>query len=184
MSLLNRPALAYAISIALVGAVLSPMIGEVPKDSFPLSTFPMFSHKRPATVEIDHVVAIDDNHDVHVVPPQLVAGSEVLQTKAAIAHAVNRGKQARRKLCRDVAARLAQDDDYRRIKRVEVRRDRFNVARYFSESKKPLHTQVFVRCSLPRQAPPRSTAASSAAGSGILRPRLNTTTNPGGANDG
>ena len=144
----HSPVYAYVVSLALVAAVLWPALRTPPQDSFPLSTFPMFSRKRPAEVLIDHVVAVDEQGVAQVVPPQLVAGVEVLQTKVAIAHAVRSGKAGRQRLCREVAARLASEPAWRHAKRVEVRRDRFAVLKYFSDSRKPLHTQVYARCNI------------------------------------
>ncbi len=146
MSTQGSAAYAYAVSLVLIGAVMWPAVRTPPQDSFPLSTFPMFSRKRPAEVLIDHVVAVDDRGVAQVVPPQLVAGADVLQTKVAIAHAVRSGGAGRQRLCREVAARLAKEPDWRHAKRVEIRRDRFAVLKYFSDSREPIHSQVYVRC--------------------------------------
>lgn len=167
MRLADHPLYAYAAGLVLVGAVLWPMFRSPPKDSFPLSTFPMFSHHRPAQMDIDHVVAVNTKRQPRVVPPGMVAGSEVLQTKVAIAHAVRRGRGASLKLCRDVAARLATSDDYADVVFVEVRRDRYDVLGYFSGEPKPLSSRVFARCVVRRTAgPARSTTRRNPRGAG------------------
>lgn len=153
MSAFGERVYAYSVSVALIGAVLWPTVRTPPVDSFPLSTLPMFSRKRPAEVLIDHVVAVNGEGVVTVVPPSLVAGSEVLQTKAAITYAVRRGPAASLKLCHTVAERLAKRDNWTHATRVEVRRDRYHVLKYFDGHNKPLKSLAFARCPIERTAP-------------------------------
>jgi hypothetical protein len=129
------------VSVAMLAAVASPLWHGV--DSFPLSTFPMFSKARPAEVDIDHVVAVDAQGNRWALPPSLVMRGEVLQTKVAITEAI-RGRRAR-DLCRDVAARLEDPA----VVSVEVRSDRYRVSEYFA-NRKPIESRVHARCKVPR----------------------------------
>lgn len=52
-------ALAYVVSLLALGLVLSPLLRHPDEDSFPLSTFPMFSHERPRRMTLTHAVGVD-----------------------------------------------------------------------------------------------------------------------------
>jgi hypothetical protein len=140
----TRKLFAYGLSIVTLGAVVSPMLAA--RDSFPLSTYPMFAHTRPSVVDIDHLVAIDAQGGRRIVPPSLVARGEVLQAKAMIDGTVQRGRRATALLCREVAARLAQDAAWADMRTLEVRRDSFDVLGYFSGQREPQSSRVHARC--------------------------------------
>ena len=129
-----------AVSLLLLAATASPLIHG--RDSFPLSTFPMFSKARPPIVDIDHVIGIGADGSEEVVPPSLVMRGEVLQTKVAITQAI--ANRRAKLLCREVASRLAGLD--RAVVRVEVRSDRYRVSGYFAGDRRPLETRVHARC--------------------------------------
>ena len=129
---------AWAVAVVTLGAVASPL-REGAQDSFPLSNFPMFSNARPAEAEIEHVVAVAGERR-EAIPPGMVASGEVLQTKVAISQTVQRGRAACRKLCREVAARVADDDAFAWAEEVHVRADRYQVLGYFTSSRRPLRS--------------------------------------------
>ena len=143
----GRRAWAYSVSLALVGAVLWPLQQNKPEDSFPLSTYPMFSRKRPTELSLDHVVAVSAARQ-EAVPPKLVASGEVLQAKATITQKLRRGRRGAEDLCRQVADRLRGEEDWRWANHVEVRSDRYLVLGYFSGAKKPIWSRVHARCDL------------------------------------
>ena len=143
----GRRAFAYTVSLTLVGAVLWPLQQNEPKDGFPLSTYPMFSRKRPTELSVDHVVAVSGTRH-EAVPPELVASGEVLQAKATITQKLRRGRRGAEELCRQVAERLRSDDDWRWAEHVEVRSDRYLVLGYFSGAKKPIWSRRHARCAL------------------------------------
>lgn len=130
------------VSVVMLAAVAAPLVHGV--DSFPLSTFPMFSKARPPEVDIDHVVAVDATGKEWALPPSLVMRGEVLQTKVAITQAI-RSRRAR-ELCREVAARVNDSA----VVKVEVRSDRYRVRDYFSSGRKPLASRLHARCKVPR----------------------------------
>lgn len=130
------------VSVVMLGAVISPLVHGV--DSFPLSTFPMFSKARPPEVDIDHVVAVEATGTEWVVPPSVVMRGEVLQTKVAISQAI--GARRADALCAAVAARLEAPT----VVRLEVRSDRYLVAGYFSSARRPIRSHVHARCEVPR----------------------------------
>ena len=139
----------WAVSAAFVGAVLYPLQTDPPTDSFPLSTYPMFTSKRPPHADVDHVVAIAGERS-EVVPPALVYSSEVLQTQQSVKKTIRRGRRAAKKLCSDVAARVAEESDLSWATHIEVRGDRYMVLGYFSSARQPIRSRKHARCEVKR----------------------------------
>ena len=70
---------AYTFSLALIAAVLFPVIGDPRDDDFPLSTYPMFSGRASSEASISHAVGIlDDGSEVNL-PPESFANDEVIR---------------------------------------------------------------------------------------------------------
>lgn len=106
---------ALLVSAVVVGAVAWPGLGLVlghGSDSFPLSTYPMFSRDPGRTVEVPTVVAIDPAGEVHRLSPSQIAGTDqVIQAGVTVRQAIGAGPAAVAELCSDVAAGLADRDD-------------------------------------------------------------------------
>lgn len=142
---------AYVFSIGLVLAVLWPLQRQPPKDSFPLSTFPMFSKARPRFADISHVVGVDGEGERRPIPPALVANGEVLQAKVTIERTIRRGRRGAMKLCSEVAGRVAEaGDEFADVGKIEVRGDRYLVVGYFTSAKKPVSSRIHARCNVRR----------------------------------
>lgn len=109
-------------------------------DSFPLSTFPMFSRARPLLVTIDRVMEVDAQGE-RPVPPSVVASGEVLQAKVAIARATSRPGGAKA-LCSAVASRLVGRSEGTELL---VVRDELPVPDYL-EHNEPKKRTVLARC--------------------------------------
>jgi hypothetical protein len=95
---------AASISIALLGATLSPLARDPADDGFPLSTYPMFASPREVVQTIDYAIGETATGERRVLSPELVGTREVLQAYAVIAGAVARGEAAA--LCRAIARRV------------------------------------------------------------------------------
>lgn len=145
-----RRLLAIAVALGAASAVLLPTaLGW--KDSFPLSTYPMFTTQRTkATVYQLLGVAVGGEREP--VPPSLLGTSEVMQAKVLIQRAARGGKAERRALCRDVAARAASSG--REWRRVELVESHFEPVKYLLGSAKPLSRKRLFRCKVPRQMRP------------------------------
>jgi hypothetical protein len=137
---------AALFSLVIVGLTLAPMIRD--RDSFPLSNYPMFSSQR-ARPWIAVVVGIDDQGSQRPIPPRLVANAEVMQAAQTIANAVAR-KQAK-PLCERVAARIADEPEWRTTIVVEVQSRQFDPRTYFTqpEGRTPLKVRKRARCKVP-----------------------------------
>ncbi|UJR85668.1 hypothetical protein [Sandaracinus amylolyticus] len=143
-------AFVIVLSIVVLGATLSPLLRHPDEDSFPLSTYPMFSHARPRELVMVHALGLDDAGARTPLPPMISAANrEVLQSMATLQHAV-RGGRARAQ-CEEIAARVAADDGLDHVVGVEIATDTFDVVAYFEEDRtEPLARDVHVSCRVPR----------------------------------
>lgn len=140
---------ALVVSLAAIAATLSPAFGDPPRDSFPLSTYPMFSSVRE-TSSIDVVVGFDEEGRAHRIPPSAVANAEVMQAAQTIALAVRQRRG--RALCAEVAARVAENPELALVRRLEVQSRRFDPRTYFvdADGKEPIRLRVRAWCEVPR----------------------------------
>jgi len=140
---------ALLVSALLIGATVWPALRDPPRDSFPLSTYPMFSSLRERPW-IDVIVGFDAAGREHRIGPELVANAEVMQAAQTISKAIRR-KQAR-SLCEQVAARVADSLAHGEVVRLEVQSRQFDPRTYFvSESGKlPLRQRRRASCEVLR----------------------------------
>ena len=117
-----RRLLVTALCVATLGIVCWPVVWKPGRDSFPLSSYPMFARSRTTSeLRMEYIVGRDSDGKMVPLGPKLVANGEVLQAKVTIASAVAR--DGGRSLCRDIATRLAEAGDSS-VVRVEVLRGR------------------------------------------------------------
>lgn len=89
--------------------VLWPLASRQPHDSFPLSTYPMFSQPR-RTLAVTSIQTENADGRRTAVAPTLLGSSELLQSQAVIRHAVRMGPSALRSLCRRTAQQLERTE--------------------------------------------------------------------------
>lgn len=153
----SRP-VAYVFSLAMLGAVLHPLLldpQDSGQDSFPLSTYPMFSYDKPRTARVSSAVAIGPERKERAVPPEFVAGSETMQALRTIAKSVRAGKKQARGLCEAIARRIADSADpaFAGATRVALITAEFDSIDYLSGDRTPLRRKDHVRCAIARRAP-------------------------------
>ncbi len=138
------PALLF--SLIMIGLALSPLVHQ--RDSFPLSTYPMFTSVREKPW-IAVVVGVDAQGQQRPIPPRLVANAELMQAAQTIGSAVKRG-QAKR-LCERVAARIADEPKWRDAVAVEVQSRQFDPRTYFTSAtgREPLRVRKRAHCLVP-----------------------------------
>jgi hypothetical protein len=130
----------------LVGFLVAlPGLGSSLKDSYPLSTYPMFAKAR-GTPLVHQLVGVDGEARRFPVPPELLGTSEVLQAKALIKQAVKRGRTARRKLCEQVSARARDSGDYPNWVAVELIAARYDAIAYLTQAPRPVSSRRLQRC--------------------------------------
>lgn len=131
--------LASLISVGLVAAVLAPVRQNWrrrPRDSFPLSYYPMFTAKRRSRMRVTHFVGLDrDGQRVHL--PHDVAGSGGLnQLRKQIRRIVQRGDAE--ELCRAAAERVARRRRrYPEVVAVQVVTGTYRLTAYFAGQREP-----------------------------------------------
>lgn len=138
---------AALFSVVMLGLTIAPVARE--HDSFPLSSYPMFSSVRTKPW-IAVVVGRDAAGEQRPIPPRLVANAEVMQAVQTIANAVKR-KQAK-PLCERVAARIADEPQWADVVEVEVQSRQFDPYTYFTqvEGRTPLKVRTRARCEVRR----------------------------------
>src|SRR5690606_37948515 len=138
-------ALALIVSALTIAATMWPLLWEPGRDSFPLSSYPMFSSIRERPW-IDVIVGYDADGREHRIGPKVVGNAEVMQAAQTIRKAVRR-KQAR-SLCEQVAARVSEAPKYADIVRLEVQSRQFDPRTYFvsDAGKLPLRLRRRATC--------------------------------------
>lgn len=136
---------AVVIAVAALAAVLWPMVRQPPVDSFPLSTYPMFTRLRPQVTTIDLAVGLDaDGRDVRL-DPHLVGGTiEVIQAVATVGRSIATGTAA--DLCAEVAERVAAAGGREHITGIAVVTDSYDVVDALAHDAPPQHRHVHARC--------------------------------------
>ncbi|HEX2878106.1 MAG TPA: hypothetical protein VHO25_01090 [Polyangiaceae bacterium] len=143
----------YLLLALLCGATASPLLGMQKRDSFPISTYPMFARPRGKPT-FHRFVAMLENGARETVPPDRVASAEVLQTKVIITRAVKRGKKAMRRLCEEVAPRLAHEEQFATARKLRLEEVQFDSIRYFTEAPDPVASKSLMQCSIPTEGRP------------------------------
>ena len=119
---------AASVTVAMVVIVASPAFRQPPKDSFPLSTFPMFSFLIDPVVSIDYAVGIDSaGNDVTLDPATIAGTDEVIVAGSIVAQAVKSGPEDLDALCRAAASRV----DATKLANLEIRTDIVDAVRWF-----------------------------------------------------
>ena len=146
---MGERAYAYLVGAVVVALVLWPLFRVPPVDSFPLSTYPMFSRNVAADSRTSIVQAMGVRVDGSrfSLPPSTVANDEVLQAHRTLARAVGQGVAATEGLCREIASRVAASD-LSRVREVEIATFDYDSVAYFTRSAQPLGFHVHARCSI------------------------------------
>ncbi|MFT5356647.1 MAG: hypothetical protein ACI9KE_003872 [Polyangiales bacterium] len=137
---------AVLFSVALLGVVFVPVTWEAHEDSFPLSSYPMFSHGRPSPeLTLMHAIGIRADGSREPLSPMLSAGNrEVLQSLRTIELGVHHGADS---FCAEIAGRLREaGEDYAEV---EIATDTWDAVAYFANDDPQESLQqhdVHVRC--------------------------------------
>jgi len=137
--------IAVAISILASAVVLSPIVQnwrEKPRDSFPLSHFPMFSFHKRTEAQVIHLVGYDSNGTRVLIPAQYAGVGGLNQIRKQIRKTVQSGDS--REICEYAAREIAYRNEPRfaKVERVELISSTYRLNDYFSGNKKPLRQQV------------------------------------------
>jgi hypothetical protein len=145
-----RRTLLLAVGVVATCAVLWPAVADQPRDSFPLSTYPMFSRHR-GNLELHAVVGRSPNGQLTRLPPGVVASGEVLQTKVLIQQAVQHGNDALAELCSRVARNVASEL-LGEASTIEIVHRTYDPIAYFDVGPTPLRERRLFSCQVPHRS--------------------------------
>lgn len=137
------------VSIVVAALLLAPAFRDPSDDSFPLSTFPMFSKaKRDPGLVITQVLAVTAEGSRKPLPPELATGNlEVIQALQMIRNEVYGGRERATRFCREVAARVRDaGEPWRSARAIEIVRSHFDTVAYFETGPEPVTRKRLQSC--------------------------------------
>jgi hypothetical protein len=131
---------AAGLAVVVVGAV--PFVLD--RDSFPLSTFPMFAADIDRTQSIDTAVGMAaDGTTIRLTPAEIGGTTVVNQAASVVTTAIVGGRAD--ELCATIAARLMSGAG---PVAVEVVTERYDAVRWFNGDRTPVDRVVHARCAV------------------------------------
>jgi hypothetical protein len=141
----------YLAFAAVTALVLSPTLGPVQKDDFPLSPFAMFADDKDAKTTITQAIGLRADASEQILGPATLGTDEVLQAKETLGRVPRSPKKAQQDFCREFAAKIAKDDAFASLTRIEVRTVTYETLAYFADpAAPPIKKTVHVRCGVTR----------------------------------
>lgn len=147
--------LATLFSVLVIGAMLSAVLQNWqarPRDSFPLSYFPMFSYEFDE-LQTEHYLigrdALGNRHAIHY--NNIAPGGSVVRIRRETVRAmVKRGQS--KQLCQDASQRIAERNprSLRSVVSLEVMTGTFSLSEYLQGNKTPASEKVQATCSIRR----------------------------------
>lgn len=142
---------AYVTLAAVLAAVVVPPLVPPAADSYPLSTYPMFSRDRPARSVVATLVGLDADGHRQRLSPTLIGGTdEPMQAVATAAGAASGSDAEARRLCVQVAQRVAGSDRVEVVAVVLQVEEHDPVAFLTGGRDEPLGIRARARCEVPR----------------------------------
>jgi hypothetical protein len=140
-----RRRVASVVSLAAILVVLLP--AWVERDSYPLSTYPMFSYRRDQVEVVDTAVGYDTaGRRVRLTPTLIAGGSEVIHAAVTVSTAIAHGDTEA--LCNEIAARATARRPA--LERIEVVSETHDVITYFASDPAPIAVVVHASCAVGR----------------------------------
>lgn len=140
---------AYGWGLTLVLCSIWPAFRTPSVDSYPLSTYPMFSQRR-GQPWLHRMLALDDSGVGFPLAPKLIANAETLQAAVTVRRAVDGGKGAMKDLCTEVAARVGRDPELAGVRRLQIQAVQYDPIEYFVGGRVPLATRTLHSCRVRR----------------------------------
>ncbi|HEY6560703.1 MAG TPA: hypothetical protein VI072_25665 [Polyangiaceae bacterium] len=138
---------AYTFGLGLAAAVVSPGLRGSARDSYPLSTYPMFAARRDnPRLYIAEAVAADGSRSR--LEPDLLGTDEVMQAAALVRRAVQASEERMQRLCADIAERVRQHDGLGSVRYVELTSAEYEPIAYFVRRAEPDNRVLHIRCAV------------------------------------
>lgn len=139
----RRPWLRRIGAIAVIGAVASPALRD--RDSFPLSTYPMYATVRGERFEVATVVGRDAEGSTHRLSlGEIAQVDDPLLAQARVARSVAAGRAA--ELCREVAARAARRSDGPPVRSLAVVTETHDTGRWLADDPSVVAVATHAEC--------------------------------------
>ena len=140
-----RRAWAYVVSVAALALVFSPVLRPSQRDSYPLSTYPMFSYNRGRESALPTAVGVTLGGQIRRLSPELISGGyEPVRAFATVEASIENGDTA--ELCEEIAERTVKSRDD--LVAIEVVTEVHDVVAWFDGHKEPSQRIVHARCPL------------------------------------
>jgi hypothetical protein len=134
------------LSTVVVVAVVAPVLRGPGHDSFPLSSYPMFSTARGREAVFATAVGLDADGERRFLSPGLLATTdEPVQAAVTVAQAVEAGEEAIESLCAAVSGRSTGRD----LVEIEVVTETYDAVAWFDGDRRPRARVVHARCPVP-----------------------------------
>ncbi len=134
----RRP-LVILFSLLMVVAAVWPATTSPPRDSFPLSNYPMFATDRPTEASFATVVAVAPEGTTDRLTPRAIGGTDqVIQAAATVAQAVRNGEAEQ--LCREILDRVDGPTQ------LEVVTETYDTIEWFDGNETPISRTVHATC--------------------------------------
>jgi hypothetical protein len=145
--------MAALASVAMIGAVLWPIQEnwrKDPRDSFPLSHYPMFSAKRKPIETFNYLVGHDEQGKRYLVQHSFASEGGLNSVRRQINRMVK--KKRADDVAKKVAKRLAERESgkWSKIVDVSVVTGRYHVDDYFHGRKEPVSEKIRASCAVER----------------------------------
>lgn len=132
---------AGGLSLALIGAVLAPIVENwrrKPRDSFPLSHYPMFSKRRGQCERVTYLVGIDARGNRRPLPYHCAGPGGLNQVRRQIRKIARHGAAADA-LCAATAARRAarRDSEYADLVAIHLVTGKYRLRDFFAGREEP-----------------------------------------------
>ncbi|HUP76479.1 MAG TPA: hypothetical protein VM282_25820 [Acidimicrobiales bacterium] len=137
---------AYVVSVAALALVFSPVLRPSQRDSYPLSTYPMFSYDRGRESALPTAVGVTDDGRIRRLSPELISGGyEPVRAFATVGASIANGDTPG--LCREIAQRTSRTRAADFVA-IEVVTEVHDVVAWFEGHEEPSQRIVHARCAL------------------------------------
>lgn len=153
-------AIGWGLAAATLAIVCLPVLCTPRRDSFPLSTYPMFSRAR-GSLTIIEALEVKQDLSTEVIAPSLIGGGEALQAHAVLRQTARRGAVALNALCTTLARRLTERGRAFHATQVRIVRTQVQPLEYYLAARpappRPIAAGAqppLAQCPVPKRATP------------------------------
>ncbi len=141
---------AWCVAVAVVVAALLPLTWPEDRDSFPITSYPMFADRLGDSSVTLHIAVGDTPEGPVPLPSEATGHRQVTQAVKALAAAVDDGGRRPASLCAEIAAWVA-DSGRRDIDLVRIVTASFDGVSYFADgARAPRIVAEHARCPVER----------------------------------